>query len=170
MEAIGYKRLARKITADKAPDLPQDDLDPAKSPVQEPKSSSSIVVSDLILIPYTARSVVVTGNTLSHTKALTQLGGTFNPNLKNLGGGWVFAKAREESIQAYITTGEINPYIYPKKEFEPKRDNQQSQLAETQLRRIFRELRSAFNLKEDYEGSAIHDVFYQIEEKHLSKS
>lgn len=117
--------------------------------------------TDLYITDYSAKSFVVMGDTLSHSGALTTLGGTFNPNLK-IGNGWIFAKIRKQSVENYIDTGDIVPYVYTNQD----KSKYNTPAPNAQLRAIFKEFRYAFNADEQYEGISIINVIYQLEEKY----
>ena len=157
-KSIGNKRLARRT-----------------APADDDNDQETNVGTDLYIIPYTERSIVVMGDTLNHSNALVTLGGKYNTNLR-IGQGWIFAKVREDSVRQYIETGEIHPYVYSREDqakFEKKPNNEaarESGVSEQQLRKLFREFRDAFDVDEEYEGSSIIDVIYQLEEHHLSKT
>ncbi len=160
----GNKRLARRAAPAPAPASDSDD-----------NGKETNIGTDLYIMPYTERSIVVMGDTQNHSNALVTLGGSYNTNLR-IGQGWIFAKIREDSVQKYIETGEIHPYVYSK-EAQAKFGNKPNNVAagvsgvsEQQLRKIFREFRDAFDADEEYEGSSIIDVIYQLEEHHLSKT
>lgn len=117
---------------------------------------------DLQIIDYTDKSIVVVGDTLTHSNALGTLGGKFNMNLK-CGKGWIFSKMRKESVEKYINTGEIEPYVYDKSAYTKKPIANKDV-----LQKLFREFREAFDADKDYEGENILDVINQLEEKWLS--
>ena len=121
--------------------------------------------SELYIIHYSPKSFVVLGETLDHTDALMRLGGKYT-ELRNLSNkGWLFAKIREESVKKYINTGEIEPYVYSKEDrakFEKQKED-----PELKIKKIFRELKEAFDIGADYEGVAILDVIAQFEKQYL---
>ncbi len=153
------KRLARRMGSS------------ADEPTPSPPPTVS-VSTELYIMPYTHRSFVVMGDTLSHSNALTRLGGKYNPGLR-IGQGWIFAKVREESVRNYIETGEIVPHVYDAKDIakynQDKADNTPTSATQDigKFRKIFSELRQAFDSNEDYEGKSIIEVIYQLEEKYL---
>ena len=117
------------------------------------KDTKSLIVSN-----YTEKSVVVTGDTISHSNELKKLGGKYNPNLK-IGPGWIFSKTREPIIQKYIETGEIEPY---KPIAAPKSDS-------FSFTHIFEDLKNAFKDDEDYNGKDVLETIRKIEEKYCTK-
>lgn len=144
------KRLARKLD-DSIVDYDQ---------VEPPQKQEA--TGELQIINYTDRSIVVIGDTLSHSNALGTLGGKFNPNLR-VGQGWIFAKMREDSVRKYIETGEIEPYVYDKAAY-----NKKPALNKETLQKLFREFREAFDADEEYEGESIMDVIQQLEDKWMA--
>ena len=60
--------------------------------------------TDLTVEEYTAKSVVVQGDTRKYKEDLKKLGGKYNGRLKN-GPGWIFPKSSESDIQAFINKG-----------------------------------------------------------------
>lgn len=161
----GKKRLARRVSVTPANNKAVKRNDP-------PKKKVVTGGTNLFITPYTERSFVVMGDTIDHSNALVALGGKYNTGLR-IGQGWIFAKVREESVQKYIDTGEIEPYVYSKEDqnkFEQRNGGSGGGgIGEKQLRTIFRELREAFDTNEDYEGTSIIDVIYQLEERHLPR-
>lgn len=123
------------------------------------KDSSLLVVTD-----YTDKSIVVTGDTISHSTSLKQLGGSFNPKLR-CGAGWIFSKARKESVENYIKTGVVEPFIFDKNSFK-KEDNKDAE----NLVKTFRMLKDAFNDDEEYDGETVLDVIQKIENKIMNKN
>jgi hypothetical protein len=121
----------------------------------------------LFITPYTDKSFVVLGETLEHTKALTQLGGKFNPSLK-MGAGWIFSNLRQDSVRKYIDTGEIVPYVYTEQD-KAKYTTQNKKVDNNniQLKVLFEELCEAFDPKCEYEGGDIIDVIKKFQQKYL---
>jgi hypothetical protein len=120
----------------------------SKNSTAKDSAKDSLIVSN-----YTEKSVVVTGDTISHSNELKKLGGKYNPKLKT-GPGWIFSKTREPAIQKYIETGEIEPY---KAIPAPKSDN---------FTQLFEDLKKAFNDDEEYDGKDILETIKKIEEKY----
>jgi hypothetical protein len=115
---------------------------------------------DLFVMPYTDKSFVVTGDTINHTRALVELGGKYNAQLR-IGQGWIFAKPRQNSVEKYIATGEIEPFVYSTTTYERKNNTEE-------VRQIFKEFRGAFDDDKDYVGSSIIEVISKLEEKYLN--
>jgi hypothetical protein len=111
---------------------------------------------ELIISNYTERSIVVTGDTISHSKALKELGGSFNPKLR-VGAGWIFSKARKESIENYIKTGEIKPHVFDKSKFEAQKS--------VDVKKIFKTLYGAFEADAEYDGEDVLETIKQVERK-----
>lgn len=157
------KRLARKI------DAVDSDSDSEHIQMQKPGPQSP---AELFILQYTPKSIVVMGNTLSHSDALVSLGGTYNTGLK-IGPGWVFAKIREESVQKYIDTGLVEKYVYSNTE-KSKWNKVNTPAPPTQavdnkkLHTIFQQMRDAFDPNEEYDGHNIIDVVNQLENIHLA--
>lgn len=148
-----HKRLCRRLEGEDEPETPEVESSPTPNNV-----------SNLYILEYSPKSFVVMGETLTHSQNLGRLGGKYGSY--RYGAGWLFAKVREASVKKYIETGEVEPHVYTKEQrekFEQQKANSNSNL---DLKRIFRELRSAFDPDEDYEGSAIIDVIQQIEDKY----
>ncbi len=122
--------------------------------------------TELYIVSYTDKSFVVMGDTLNHSGALVSLGGKYNPNLR-IGQGWIFSKIRQESVENYIKTGEIVPYVYSKEDQAKytKKSTTVRQPQQEQLRKLFQDFREAFDPNEEYESSSIIEVIYQLEEK-----
>lgn len=59
---------------------------------------------DITISDYTARSVVVQGDTRKYKEDLKKLGGKYNGRLKD-GPGWIFPKTSEKDINAFIDGG-----------------------------------------------------------------
>lgn len=132
-----------------------------------PEISECDIATDICIIPYTERSIVVMGDTLNHTSALTKLGGRYNVGLRGIGQGWIFSKIKEQSIRNYMETGEVVPYKYTEEDkirFE-KRSEIRSVLTIEQCRALFKEMKTAFVLSCDYSGSSVMDVTYQFVNK-----
>jgi len=124
-------------------------------------------MSNLIITPYTEKSFVVLGNTLDHADALTQLGGSYNSNLR-IGPGWIFAKIREKSVKYYIETGEIKKYEYSNEEKEKYRTSPNTvNTNKVELKKLFGELRNAFKEDCDYEGKDIVELIIKFEQKYI---
>ena len=154
---MSQKRLARKNHQEIESEL-DSDLDSKVKVNNE-------LGKDLHIVPYTEKSIVVMGSTLNHSKALVSLGGKYNSNLK-IGQGWIFAKVRQESIENYIQTGEIVPYIYSQTDKNKYAiQNKDNSDTNGKILKIFLELNNAFNSNDDYEGSVILNVINQIETK-----
>ena len=141
----GKKRLARKVD--------YDDIEPSVK--QEP-------IGELQIIDYTEKSFVVVGDTLTHSNALGTLGGKYNMNLR-IGKGWIFSKMRKESVEKYIATGVIEPYVYDKSAYGKKQA-----VDKDTVKKIFREFREAFDPDAEYEGEVVLDVISQLEKKWLA--
>jgi len=155
---MSHKRLAVKNTIDS-----DDESEQLSS--EKHSNEENTLGEDLYISQYTDKSFVVLGNTLNHSKALVSLGGSYNTGLR-IGQGWVFAKFRQESVEKYIKTGEVVPYDYSKSD---KFNYNQKQVIvkddTDKIKLIFNELRNAFDLNNDYEGSSIIDVINQFEAK-----
>jgi len=95
-----YKRLARVKRSD---DKQQNSIN-----IEEHSRPSNI---DLMVIPYSEKSFVVQGDLMNHGSALTELGGKYNIYLK-CGAGYIFNIHRKESVENYIDTGDIKPFVY----------------------------------------------------------
>lgn len=61
--------------------------------------------TDLTIEEYTARSVVVQGDTRKYKEDLKKLGGKYNGRLKN-GPGWIFSKSSEDDLRTFIKKGQ----------------------------------------------------------------
>lgn len=62
---------------------------------------------DFEIEDYSERSIVVRGkDTKTHSTELKELGGKWNPNLRN-GGGWIFSKKKEEAVAQFQKTGKL---------------------------------------------------------------
>jgi hypothetical protein len=59
---------------------------------------------DLTIEEYTARSVVVQGDTRKYKEDLKKLGGKYNSRLKT-GPGWIFSKSSEDDLRSFIKKG-----------------------------------------------------------------
>lgn len=110
--------------------------------------------NSLIVTEYTDKSVVVTGDTVFHSKNLQKLGGKFNPNLR-IGAGWIFSKTRKESIETYIKTGEILPFVFNSKVVKDSES----------LTKVFAMLKDAFYEDEDYDGKDVLETIKRIEKE-----
>jgi hypothetical protein len=134
--------------------------EPETQPVSQsqPSSKNSTLrgnnQNSLIVTEYTEKSVVVTGDTVFHSKNLQKLGGKFNPNLK-IGAGWIFSKTRKESIENYIKTGEILPFVFNSKVVKDSES----------LTKVFAMLKTAFNEDEEYDGKDIIETIKRIEKE-----
>lgn len=163
----GRPRLSRKLNAEPA------NASPVKKSSNKGKGKAKKAETagiDMYVVQYSEKSFVVMGDTLSHSDALTKLGGKYNTNLR-VGQGWIFAKAREDSVKNYIETGEIVPYVYPKdvqNKYQSQKRTSNGE-ADQKLIKIFRELRDAFDADAEYDGKDIIEVIHQLEEKYLSK-
>lgn len=65
---------------------------------------SEMSFTDLKIEEYTARSVVVQGDTRKYKEDLKKLGGKYNGRLKN-GPGWIFSKSSEDDLRTFIKEG-----------------------------------------------------------------
>ena len=74
----------------------------------------------LNLTDYTAKSVVIRGNTRPCKNKLRELGGRWNPNLKLISGekspGWIFPSYKKYQLQEYIDWVNKNDCCYPTRE------------------------------------------------------
>lgn len=60
-------------------------------------------MSQIQIIEYSARSIVVAGDTMSIKKDLMNLGGKWNSKLKSPPGkGWVFPKTKQEEVEIFL--------------------------------------------------------------------
>lgn len=60
-------------------------------------------MSQIHIIEYSARSIVVGGDTKSIKKDLMNLGGKCNSKLKSTPGkGWVFPKTKQEKVEIFL--------------------------------------------------------------------
>ena len=59
---------------------------------------------DLMIEEYTAKSVVVYGDTRKYKEDLKKLGGKYNGRLKN-GPGWIFSKSSENDLRSFVKEG-----------------------------------------------------------------
>ena len=156
---MSQKRLARKIIQE------MDSDSESESDSENNVKVNNELGNDLHIVPYTEKSFVVMGSTLNHSKALVSLGGKYNTNLK-IGQGWIFAKVRQESVENYLKTGEIVPYVYSQTDKNKyATQNKESSDTNGKIQKIFLALNNAFNSDDDYEGSDILNVINQIETK-----
>lgn len=65
-------------------------------------TNSEIVQTDIQLIDYSDKCIVITGNTKPIKESLKDLGGKFNAHLK-CGAGWVFPKKKENEIRSSLS-------------------------------------------------------------------
>jgi len=148
------KRLAPKNTEPERPKSPEPER--PKSPVLN--KSKSIKHSDINIVPYTAKSFIITGETLNHSEVLTTLGGKYCVSLKNYSGGaWLFAKYKEQSVKKYLETGEIEQAVY----------NGSAKTINSDYSKVFREFKNAFDPDETYQGSEIFSIIHQLEKKYV---
>lgn len=56
---------------------------------------------NLTVSNYSEKSFVVRGDTKSHKDVLKEIGGKYNPNLRD-GAGWIFSMNKRESVEKYI--------------------------------------------------------------------
>ena len=168
-------RLAKRITPAKTP-LVTTGKNKTKTVSQSPLvkkgmktlgDTASSLHNDLFINDYTERSIAVTGDIVKHGEALGKLGGTLNPNLR-IGQGWVFSIARKESVELYIQTGEIKPFIFDKKKFQ-RQSPTGSNTDDTKiiLQKLFREFKGAFDHEAEYDGTEIINVINILEKKYL---
>ena len=68
--------------------------------------------NNLTIKEYSEKSIAVYGQTKSHKDALRNMGGKFNPHLKE-GAGWVFSKSKADVVKAYIASKYGTAYIQP---------------------------------------------------------
>lgn len=61
-------------------------------------------MTDLSVEDYSERAIVVRGDTKPYKEQLKQLGGKYNPNLRD-GPGWIFSKKSEDRVLAFVATG-----------------------------------------------------------------
>lgn len=122
---------------------------------------------ELTISPYSDKSFIVMGSgTHNHSDNLTTLGGKLTP--LRIGLSWLYPKFKQESVQHYIDTGEVKPYVYSQADRDRfQRRNDPDFYIKQKLREIFKEFRDAFDIDEDYEGISIINVIDQLEEKHL---
>lgn len=129
--------------------------------------TASDLKKELTITPYSERSFIVMGSgTHDHSDALVSLGGKYTQ--LRIGTAWLFPKIKQETVQHYIDTGEVKPYVYSQSDRDrfDRRNNPDFDIKQ-KLREIFKEFRDAFDKDEDYEGISIIDVIDQLEEKHL---
>lgn len=129
--------------------------------------TASDLKKELTITPYSERSFIVMGSgTHDHSEALVSLGGKYTQ--LRIGTAWLFPKIKQETVQHYIDTGEVKPYVYSQadKDRFDRRNNPDFDIKQ-KLREIFKEFHDAFDKDEDYEGISIIDVIDQLEEKHL---
>ena len=147
-----------------------------KAPPSKPKPflgdphltiTASDLKKELTITPYSERSFIVMGSgTHDHSEALVSLGGKYTQ--LRIGTAWLFPKIKQETVQHYIDTGEVKPYVYSQSDKDRfERRNIPDFDIKQKLREIFKEFRDAFDKDEDYEGASIIDVIDQLEEKHL---
>jgi len=122
--------------------------------------------TQLYLADYTDKSFVVTGDTLEHSKALLELKGTFNPKTK-LGPGWIFSKARKESVENYINTGTITPFVFDKSKFNGFSKSSKDKSSAEILEPVFKDLSLAFEAELEYTGDSILDTIQKIKDKYI---
>lgn len=72
-------------------------------------------MADLTVEDYSEKCIVVRGNTKGHKDALKELGGKYNPRLKN-GPGWIFPKSDEKDVYGYMSSGKTS-FFTQKMEF-----------------------------------------------------
>jgi hypothetical protein len=58
-------------------------------------------MENLTIKDYSDKAIAVYGETRPHKDALKELGGRFNPHLKD-GAGWIFSKSKTDAVKAYI--------------------------------------------------------------------
>jgi len=130
--------------------------------VVESKKDPVSLVDELFVTDYSDKSIIVTGNTIPHSNNLKKLGGNYNPMLKT-GGGWIFAKYREDTVLDYIKTGNVAPLI--------SKNYKQEILKKTDLAvLIFKDLKNAFEVDEEYRGDIILAVLNEYEQKYVGGS
>jgi hypothetical protein len=68
--------------------------------------------NNLTIKDYSDKAIAVYGQTKEHKDALKEMGGRFNPRLKD-GAGWVFSKSKADAVKAYIASKYGTAYIQP---------------------------------------------------------
>lgn len=116
--------------------------------------------TDIYIVDYTENSFLVMGNTISHSKNLGGLGGTFGPT-KKYGVQWLFAGFRKESVKKYIKEGIVEPAKWVKKE-----TTQAEKVVDQRMKFLFEELKGAFDSESEYMGESILNVFKLLEQKY----
>ncbi len=79
-------------------------------------------MTDITIEEYTEKSIVVRGNTKDYKDALMELGGKWNPGLRN-GAGWIFPKTKlsvVEDLKKNIVNGKIKKGVVTDKVYEKK--------------------------------------------------
>jgi len=123
--------------------------------------------TQLYIADYTDKSFVVTGDTIDHSKALLELKGTFNPKTK-LGPGYIFSKARKESVETYINTGTITPFVFDRSKFNGfLSKSSKDKSSEKILEPVFKDLSLAFEAELEYTGDSILDTIQKIKDKYI---
>lgn len=156
------KRLA--IKSQMSEDSDEEEF--SEKPIVKKNSGKS---NGLTVADYTDKSVVVIGDTVKHSDALGKLGGKYNPGLR-IGPGWIFTKNRKESIEKYIETGIVEPFAYSQNFKDSFKKVEKSSFDESKIRKIFQNLREAFDIDNDYDGQSIIDVIYQLEKITIEKN
>lgn len=148
------KRLAKKV------EYESEDLDYSgeeeRKEIQELKDTKN---TQLFINDYTEKSIVITGDTISHSKQLKELGGSYNPKLK-IGAGWIFSKARKESVENYIKTGKVERFQFDKSKFSSAEEKQ-----DEKLEKAFSLLLSAFESDAEYDGEDVLETIKKVQKK-----
>lgn len=170
---MSRKRLARKISVGSSD---EEESSEESITTTQPKTPTTKIHKDMFIMEYSPKSIVVMGETLDHSKELSALGGKYTQ--LRMGMGWLFAKIRQESVENYINTGEVVPYQYTqadrdrfaaRNEAAKKASNPSPGLDKKMLRKLFKEFREAFDEDEEYDGTSIIEVIYQLEERYMEK-
>lgn len=119
------------------------------------------IMTELIITQYSEKAIVVRGDTKKFENDLTNIGGKWNPSLKNGGAGWIFPNTRKvlveelnEKIKKGTIKGDGNNNIITEKTLPRKKEEKSEYVTReehTLLYNQFLKLEQEFNkLKKIY--------------------